>query len=394
MKLSHTSIPIALASALSLGSQMLFGLLLLGLFTPLAVGEFSVISQVAFFWMTLALAQSPLKLLADVHEPPGKALRHAMQGSLMRLGLLMPLAALALHLSGTGIWNHALFWASLLATLQIVSNLAQTFNLRVSSAWFTAAGRAVPPAIALLAAGLVRALWQNAGADGLLLAAALGYACGTLWLLPALTHRDPDAGVQTLSALEQRDNRSTALRLTHATADAFTGAAILLIWQRSHGAAEAGYLAVLLRLLGFMPAVIHTAWAQVLLAQGPQRHVSPLGVGLAGAFVTALLGLMCMVAAQVGWLTPAWTGLLPYVGPVVLWQASACLLAACSHLPYRQGRSSRFSWAAIGFDLLQITVLCIPLAWSLTSSVATHLWWLSGLSSAGLLSLVVWLLRK
>ncbi|UUZ65754.1 hypothetical protein LP417_16010 [Polaromonas sp. P1-6] len=75
MKLPRASGPIALASIVSLGAQVLFSLVMLRLFAPQAVGEFSVISQIAFFWMTLALAQSPLKLLADVHRPPIQAVR-------------------------------------------------------------------------------------------------------------------------------------------------------------------------------------------------------------------------------------------------------------------------------------------------------------------------------
>ena len=84
MKLPRASLPIALASATSMGAQVLFSLLMLRLFTPQAVGEFSVISQVAFFWMTLALAQSPLKLLADRHLEPSQALRAALRSSLLR----------------------------------------------------------------------------------------------------------------------------------------------------------------------------------------------------------------------------------------------------------------------------------------------------------------------
>ncbi|UUZ69971.1 hypothetical protein LP416_12585 [Polaromonas sp. P2-4] len=49
MKLPRASGPIALASIVSLGAQVLFSLVMLRLFAPQAVGEFSVISQIAFF---------------------------------------------------------------------------------------------------------------------------------------------------------------------------------------------------------------------------------------------------------------------------------------------------------------------------------------------------------
>jgi hypothetical protein len=49
---------------LAFATQVAFALLMLRWFTPQEVGEFSVISQIGFFWMTLALAQAPLGLLA------------------------------------------------------------------------------------------------------------------------------------------------------------------------------------------------------------------------------------------------------------------------------------------------------------------------------------------
>ena len=185
MKLPRASIPIALASAVSLGAQVLFSLLMLRLFAPQAVGEFSVISQIAFFWMTLALAQSPLKLLADVHQPPLQALRAALRGSLLRLLWLLPLVWLGVLFSGLAQTGQVLGWAALLALLQLGWYLAQALSLRLASARSTALVRALPPLLALLVAGLLARLWPQAGSTSLLLAAASGYAVGALWLLPA-----------------------------------------------------------------------------------------------------------------------------------------------------------------------------------------------------------------
>ncbi|MFZ3218969.1 MAG: hypothetical protein WA174_02990 [Rhodoferax sp.] len=395
MKLPRASVPIALASTVSLAAQVLFSLLMLRLFMPQAVGEFSVVSQIAFFWMTLALAQSPLKLLADVHQSPVPALRAALAASLLRLGLLAPLVVLGVVFSGLAQAGLVLAWGIVLALLQMAWYLAQALTLRIASNRSSALARALPPLVALLVAGAVGSLWPQAGSTSLLLAASSGYAVGALWLLPARKTMDSTRTATPLAALAptQTDSRSAGLRLTHTTADALTGVALLLVWQRSHGVAEAGYLAILLRILGFVPAMIHAAWAQVLLAQGTHRHASPLWVGVAGALATALLGLACVVALQLQWLAPAWHGLMPYVLPLVLWQAGACLVAACSHMPFQRGRAPQFSYAAIGFDVMQLLLLCVPLALGLSLDAAVHAWWLGGVSAVGLLVMSLGLAR-
>lgn len=395
MKLPRATAPIALASAVSLGAQVLFSLVMLRLFAPQAVGEFSVISQVAFFWMTLALAQSPLKLLADIHQPPVQALRTALRASLLRLGLLLPLVWVGVEFSGLAQAGQALAWAALLALLQLGWYLAQPLTLRTASAPSTALGRGVPPLMALAVAGIAGSLWPDAGAASLLLAAASGYAVGALWLLPARHAAAPRMEAADLAppAPAQADDRGTALRLAHTAADALTGTAILLVWQRSHGAAEAGYLAVLLRVLGFVPAVIHAAWAQVLLAHGASRRRQAAMAGLGGAVLVAALALACVFALRMQWLADGWAGVLPYLLPLVLWQATACLLAAFSHLPFQQGRARAYSYAAMGFDALQLLVLCAPLILGLPVSAAEHAGWLGGVSAAGLLALSLWLAR-
>jgi hypothetical protein len=395
MKLPHASLPIALASAVSLGAQVLFTLVMLRLFAPQAVGEFSVISQIAFFWMTLALAQSPLKLLADVHRPAVQALRLALRGSLLRWVLLLPLAWLDVQISGLAQTAQVLGWAALLALLQLGWYLAQPLTLRTASTRSTAWGRALPPVVALAVAGVVGTVWPQAASTSLLLAAASGYAVGALWLLQAYHDDAPRAAasVEAAPVATQADSRSALLRLAHTSADALTGLALGLVWLRSYGAAEVGYLTALLRILVFVPTMIHTAWAQVLLAQGARRHTSPLWIALGGAIATASLGMIAVLAAQLQWLPAKWAGLASYAGPLVLWQASACLLAACSHLPFQKGRASVFSLAAIGFDALQLVVLCAPLVIDHAVDATTHAWWLGGVSAAGLLALSAMLMR-
>lgn len=399
MRLPRASVHVALASAASLAAQALFSLLLLQSFTPQAVGEFSVISQIAFFWSIMALAQSPLSLLADIRLPATRALRDALRCSLMRLALLLPLAAVGVALSGHADMARATAWAMLLALLQLCWSLAQPFTLRVATARSIALGRALPPVVALVLAALVGAWLPHAGADALTLAAASGYAVGALWLLPArraIASQTREVEVPNVDAPprpEQGDDRGTTLRLAHTAMDALAGTAILLVWQRSHGAAEAGHLAVLLRVLGFVPAVIYAAWAQVLLAQGTTGHEQALKAGLVGAALSAAMGLACALAIRMEWLQPAWAGLMPYLAPLVLWQACACLLAAYSHRPFQRGRASAYSYAAMGFDGLQIIVLAAPVVLSLPLSATAHAWWLAGASAAGLLGLSLWLAR-
>jgi hypothetical protein len=396
MKLPRASVPVALASAVSLGAQVLFSLLMLQLFTPHAVGEFAVISQIAFFWMTLALAQSPLKLLADAHVPPVQALRGALRSSLLRLAWLLPLIWLGVLTSGMDQTGQVMVWATLLAVLQLGWYLAQPFTLRLASVRSNTMVRALPPVIALLAAGVLARLMPETGSASLLLAAAAGYAAGAAWLIPARKFTSSNTAEATgLSVTPtQADDRSASLRLMHTAADALTGTAIILIWQRSHGAAEAGYLAVLLRILGFVPTLIHAAWAQVLLAQGQQRQISPLWIGLGGVVMTGLFGLACVLALHMHWFNASWLGLIPILLPIVLWQAGACMLAACSHLPFRQGRASNFSYAAIGFSAMQLLVLCAPLVLGLSLNVQAHAWWLGGVSCLGLLALTWFVVRQ
>ena len=63
--LPRATAPAALGSLVSLAAQGVFALFLLKLFDAQAVGIFSVASQIAFCWATLALAQSPVSLLAN-----------------------------------------------------------------------------------------------------------------------------------------------------------------------------------------------------------------------------------------------------------------------------------------------------------------------------------------
>ena len=353
---------IALASAASLCAQALFGLLMLRLFSPADVGRFTVVGQIGFFWMTLALAQSPLSFLANLHIAPAQALRRALVSSLRR-------------------WLMAQPWA-----------------LRTASGRSAALVRAVPPIAAVMFGVVLGQLWPASGATGLLLAATCSYAIGAMWLLQPTAASDspPPNLAHTHSPTPspaQADDRSAGLRLAHTVADAVAGTALLLVWHRAYGTAEASYLGVLLRLLGLFPAVVHAAWPQVLLSRGQQRKTVSLWVGCAGALCTAGGGLVVFAALRWGWIAPSWQALTGYLLPLVLWQGCACVFAALGHFPFQRGMARKFSQAAIGFNALQLIVLGAPLALDALAPV-THIWWVASTSATGLLALAAWFIRK
>ena len=392
MRLPTASSWVAVASAASLAMQLALGLLLLRAFAPAVVGEFSVVTQVAFYWTTLALAQGQLKLLADTGQPPAAALRQNLRAALGRWLLLLPVGYLAVHLSGVDIFLAAA-WAGLLAFLQVGWYLAQPLTLLLGSRAALAWVRVLPPAVTLGCVGLVALGWPGAGPAALLLAAAVGYAAGWRWLLLARgspVRAEPGTPQAARPSAHQADDRSTLLRIAHTVADAAAGTAVLLVWQRTHGAVEAGYLAVLLRILGFVPAVTHAAWAQVLLAQASSRRLASAAVGLAAAAMTGLVALGCGAALWWGWIGPAWQGLAAYLVPVACWQAAGCVLAAFAHLPFQQGRARHFSAAAIGFAMVQLALLCVPSVLGMRLAAADHIALVGYASACALLALSAW----
>lgn len=401
-----TSRIIALASLLAFGIQIAFALLMLRWFEPHEVGEFSVISQIGFFWMTLALAQAPLSLLANHQTSAAQDAQQAWIDSFMRSMGLVPAAMLAVWFSQLALWP-TLLWVALLAVCQMTWLLAQSFTLRSGTTWQQINVRVLPPLTAALTA-LAGALWgEELGWSGptLVVAALLGYALGTTWLWPAWqrtppieSHAQTHADAQPTQA--SSDTRSTALRITHTLADALLATAVVVVWQRLYGAEETGWMSALLRVLGFLPAVVHMAWAQVALAQGdthqtPRASASatPWWLGL-GAFVIVMaLGTACAAALEEEWLSPQWAGVWHYIAPLVLWQGCACLSAAFSHRPFQTRSASQYSWACIGLALLQALVLLAPITWGNAWSAEQHMWFFAALSSMGLLMLAAWMAR-
>ena len=181
--MNNTSKIVALSSAVAFALQIALALLMLRYFSPEEVGTFSVISQIGFFWTTLALAQAPLRLLANHGASVFDDVQHAWVSSLQRFVWLSPVAAMAVWCSGLSFVN-ALLWALLLSLCQLTWMLAQSMRLRMVGTWAQAGVRVLPPMVALLvAAAAVLVQWSGLA---LLAAALLGYAVGAAWLLPAI----------------------------------------------------------------------------------------------------------------------------------------------------------------------------------------------------------------
>ena len=383
---------VALSSAVAFATQVAFALLMMRLFTPQEVGEFSVISQIGFFWMTLALAQSQLSLLANQHMHAHTAAQHAWRASALRGLALLPVAALAVWFSQLAMWS-TLLWALLLAFCQMGWMLAQSFTLRAGSAWQQAAVRVLPPftaAATALTAALAGASFGWHG-QSLVLSALAGYAVGAFWLAPALRARaSHTSSTAATGHLTQADPRSAALRMAHTLVDALLATAIIVVWQRLYGSQETGWMSALLRVLGFVPAVVHMAWAQVALAQG-RSNTSPWWLGLGGFACVIALGLSCSVALYQGWLDPRWHGVLPYIAPLVLWQGSACLSAAFSHRPFQTQSARSYSWLCMGVTALQALALLASVGLDHPLAPIDHFSTLAIVSTLGMLALAVWM---
>ena len=398
-RFSSTSRVAALSSAIAFATQIVFALLMLRLFSPQEVGEFSVISQIGFFWMTLALAQAPLGMLANQHLPAHIAAQHAWRASALRGMVLLPIAALAVWFSQLNIWP-ALLWALLLAFCQMGWMLAQSFTLRVGSAWQQAAVRVLPPVTAAATALTAALVGASAGwsCPTLVVSALLGYAVGAAWLVPALrTRLENISSGSSATNPNQSDPRSATLRMAHTLVDALLATAIIVVWQRLYGAEETGWMSSLLRVLGFLPAVVHMAWAQVALAKGQHTDsrisamASPWWLGLAAFAGVIVLGLSCAVALHLEWLDPRWSGVWPYIAPLVLWQGSACLSAAFSHRPFQTQSARAYSWACMALGVLQALVLLAPMGLAQPLDATQHMAAFALVSGVGLLALARWM---
>lgn len=386
----NTSQTVVLASLLSFSTQVLFALLMLRWFTPQEVGEFSVISQIAFFWMTLALAQAPLSLLVNQARDAHLEARSLWRSSVLRWCLLAPLACLVLWLSQLSLLP-ALWWVVCIALCQLSWGLAQSFVLRTGPPQRQLFVRVVPPVCSVLVAWAGSQFIEPTSWQGptLLLAALLGYFAGSLWLLPAWLPSTSEP--ITFTTQPQTDNRSSYLRLAHTFFDILLATAVIIVWQRLYGAQETGWLSALLRVFGFVPAVIHMAWAQVKLTQTKSDNKHSIVIGFLGCLSLVAISLAGLFALHMQWLDTQWHGLAQYMWPLVLWQGSACLSAAFSHHPFRVGLAKPYSLACIGIAALQLGFLFAPAVFSFEISPHQHLISFAAMSSIGLLALAKWM---
>jgi hypothetical protein len=390
----------ATGSLVALAAQGLLALVLLRSFDARTAGLFSVLAQLAFFWATLALAQSPVSLLAERQQPAVTAAHVAWRQSLQRWLWLLPLVLAGLWWSmppekpSMGLWS-GLFWLVPLSLTQLAWYLAQSLVLRTRGPIAVAAVRLLPAVLALGVVALALAWpepWQQL--EVLLLATVLGFAGGALWLGPAWRPPGPVAATQAAipTAVEMRgDDRPLALRTLHTLSDVGALTLLALHWQALHGSAAAGYLLILLRLAGFVPALVHAAWSQVALAHAAHAPARALRAALAGWSLLAMLGLVLQQADAHQWLGPGWQGLSAWAAPVLVWQAGATALACLAHRPLQTGHARAWSWANIGLNLWLVTLVLLP-----DLPAGQHLQWLGyGAASAhAVLALWLWQLRS
>jgi len=271
------------------------------------------------------------------------------------------------------------------AKLHPARGLCRATSCRACVAPVTAAAVALTAAMAGAALG-----WHG---PSLVLSALLGYAVGALWLVPALRARSTPA-TSTHENQTQADPRSAVLRMAHTLVDALLATAILVVWQRLYGAEETGWMSALLRVLGFVPAVVHVAWAQVVLAKGLQpNRATPWWVGI-GAFACVIaLGFACALALYQGWLDPRWDGVWNYIAPLVLWQGCACLSAAFSYRPFQTESAGAYSWACMVLAGVQAIALFAPISLSQLINADQHMAALALFSSVGLVGTTIWITR-
>ena len=383
------ALPAVMGSLVSLGAQATMALFLLGLFEPQAVGEFSVVAQVAFGWATLALAQSQISLLANHHLPALPAARGAWQAGKRRALWLTPFAAGALWWSAPD-WHNsslALLWTGAIALSQMAWLLSQSLTLRLQHPGSIALVRMVPPMLAagLVALGAIATGWRE---SAMLMAAALaGYAAGALWLLPALRCRDSLAAPET-GATAAGDLRTDRLKFLHTLSDVVVATLLASHWSGVYGAAQAGCILLLLRITGFIPALVSTAWAQVVLSRPLAQRPSSALAATAGAAAVALTAMLANAALQADWLSSQWTDLQQYLLPVALWQGAASIMAAVSHRPFALGHAHSYTHQCLAMNGLQVLLLLCPPVLGL--ELGTHLWVLCIVMAVLLLTQAVW----
>lgn len=398
-RLPRATAPAAMGSLVSLLAQSVFALFLLKQFDAQAVGVFSVVSQIAFCWATLSLAQSPMSLLADHRHSPRHFAHTAWVQSAWRMLWLSPFMVVAMYwtqkhnpddiLSHTDIetFRHGVLWAITIAAAQMSWLLAQSLSLRSHGPQAIAMVRLLPPVLAVVVTWIGSQWLGKTQANLLLAASLLGYATGALWLLPFGTTKHWTAPADQPPS----DPRSTRLKIMHTLSDVLCSTALAIQWQALYGPAEAGCLLLLLRVFGFVPALVHTAWAQALISRPHEHQLSSLWVSLTACGVIALLGLSLDAALHLQLLQHSWQQLSTFVWPLALWQMAACLSAAHSYLPFWQSRTRHYSLQCMGINTVMLCLIIMP---TQGMSAEAHLHWVVGFMALALTLQTLWFMKQ
>jgi hypothetical protein len=374
-KIPSSSAPLALANIGAFGIQGLFAVLLLGLFSPGQVAVYFVISQIAFFWQSLALAQSTTALLANRHKNLPQATRQVFGKGILRMALMAPGAVVAIWLSKLQPSLTYLAWALAIAISQMAWYVAQAYLLRAGTARQSAMTRVLPPLIAALIASV--GAWFHWDGPVLLISALAGFAVGALWLKDTFI-KLPEAGpVSTQEPSRsniQKDDRSTLLRMMLTLIDGVFFTGIAIIWQSAYGPEHAGWLLTLMRLLGFIPSLVQVAWQQVILARPEEKQIRGLWVALSSSALVLGLGLLINALTYWNFLPARWHGLSNYWLPMVIWHVGGCWAITFGHLPYAKGLAIQFSRLGMVAQLIGITILVMPwLGFQMDPIVHIHL---------------------
>jgi hypothetical protein len=264
-------------------------------------------------------------------------------------------------------------------------------SLRVSNLFIQSGVRFIPQLFSLLF--LILIIYYEINGPTLLEAAFIGYLVGASWILPVvlITNSKYDfcSNEQGFSAEELQDkknaadDRSTALRVAHSFGDVVLATTILVVWQRLYGAQETGWLAAPLRVIGFVPAIINIAWAQISMARPHIDSDNSFVVGIVGFASVSLLGMCSSLILSYGLLGDQWHGISSYLIPLILWQGSACLVSAYAHIPFRSGKSTEYSRLSILVIFIQFIGLISPFLIPFTLTINEHIYFFSILSFIG-----------
>ena len=385
-----TSQIVAFSSAAGFFLQMALALLIVHYFSPVEVGTLIVISQIGFLLASLSLAQAPLRILANQSNSLFKDTKQALIASIKHFFMLSPIAVVVVLVSDLSFVN-SLLWVLALAFSLMTWLLAQSISLRLEGSFVKVGVRVLPQFVSL--SFVVLSILLKLDGTSLLFAALLGYAVGAAWILPVfLVVRNRQIGNVTSQldtnliashTSKSSDNRSTFLRMAHAMTDTVLATATLVVWQRLYGAQETGWMAAPLRVIGFVPALVHMAWAQVLLAKPHHLGEKSLLVGLGGLICIVLMCSGIAVILNLGLLSEQWMGVLPYLLCLTLWHGSACLVAAHSHLPFQAHKGKNYSILCIGVATTQILILISPILLKIETSPTLHFTYFAVLSSLG-----------